>query len=746
MAHEVLFSNSYNGYIRQLRSFTTNAPRVNRANDHDDINNLGVDYTLGITGARPAGDILHVASEIGCPLTTHRATVVVPTAIGGAYQTNINDTVTWNSAARTITSDGSTDFTAAGVIAGDLIRVSNAATASNDKVFRVLTITGGSNHILTMNTLDSITNNDAADVIDIRPITGGTVFDVREDQPSGNTFIGWMMDEVEFMANDGSIWLFMRSGGSWAISDFAEWTMEGGHFTLLDERTVTRLVDLNENGAGADTITRSDYNGNFIRDGFVALGRVVVTGTTEDGTYTIVSVTAKTITLNIGDFTASDLAATATLKPVFEVSVDFATPANTITRTVGSWISDGYEAGGNITITDAVDGGNNSTFLVDTVTALVLTVDVGETIAAEIGDTITHLPNNGPLQVWTEHRYRWSNTSGSTGPVGQSLDSGELPPIPDANGNYTSEWVGIAPGDDVNNNPQAIYLGWQSQFTGSSKQNVEMRAFDAVSDSEFGALGNASPPTYIYLTLTPSAETYMTADGAHVTGFLDVNTSVTEWFYLGYGNIHGSANQHPRPVYCGGTGWESGGTRASSGDRYRFFQKGADFTGITGSLPKASSCCWMRWVDGTWYSVGTYHQNNSATVLNSSNLNVEMINWPYYSEGPINFLHNDDQSTFTGVEGTGNDNPSESSAFIRGLQATPPAITPLPNREYPLIPVVTYMVNPNNNIVSDFRNIYFIPGDGQATKNRVLQGGFTYIVGQNHDRTGQQDFSALRLA
>jgi hypothetical protein len=757
MAHETLFAHDYNGFLRQLRSFLTDSPRVNRANDHDDINNLGVAYELAAAGGpRPAGDILHVAAEVATPRTTHRGTVVVGTAAGGSYQSVIQNTVTFNTAARTITDDGGGDWSTAGVVVGDLIRIENAATAGNNGVFRVLSITNGgaTNDVITLNTLDTLAASDSADAIDVYPITGGSIFDVREDQPGGNNFIGWMMSSIEFMANDGSIWLYMRDGGSWAVNDYTEFTLERGAFSLHDNLDRQATVDMNENGAGADTITRNDYNGNFIRDGLVDGELVEVIGSTEDGVYTITALTAKTVTLNIGDFTADDLGVEVTLIPRKSVVVHFDdadlghSNKPTVIRTTGSWVTDGYQAGGLIEIADAVTGSNNGFFEIESIATDTIANDtliLVDAVTDGTSDTITHTPRNSILGKWTEHRYRWSATSGLTGGAANSLDSGELPPIPDANGNYTSEWVGIAPGDDPSNDPQTIYCGWQTQFSGSSVQNVEMRCFDAVSDSSFNSLGNASPPTYIYLTLSPSMELFMTGDGSHVTGFMDVNTSVAEWFYQGFGRVHGSQDQHPRPMFNGGISFSPTLDRTSSGTALEFFPNGvADDDATTTAIDPPDCSCWHRWVDGQWFPVRNRHRDNAGNTEGNNDTNTNMMTWPYhigasfptfpFDGGLQNFqLFNDAN------------HPNGRANFYDGLRATPTTITPNPNREYPLIPVTAVMVNPDYNIVADFRNIYMTPGTGQATKNRILQGGFTYIVGQNHEKTGQLDFAALRL-
>lgn len=754
MAHETLFSHDYNGFIRSLRAFLKDAPRVVRANDHDDIANLGVAYMLGGGGSRPAGDILHIAPEDTALRSVYRLVCAVGTAAGGSYQPNIADTVTFNTGARTITSDAGNDWAAAGVVVGDLIRIDDAVTAGNNGLFRVLSITNGgaTNDVITLNTLDTLAASDAADAINLRPITGGSIFEIREDFPGANNFIGWAMSSIECVSNDSRLWVYMRDGSSWAATDYAEFELERGAFSMHDSRSVLRVVSLNDNGGGADTITRLDYNGNFIRDGFVATDggavRVTGSGSGNDGTYPIVSLDGGTLTLTTGDLTATELDAEVTLLPTFSVQVDFAAAGRTITRSTGSWLDSGFQDGGQVEIADAVDGINNDMFDILTVTDTVITLVVGTTIADETGDTVTITPRNSVLQKWGEHRYRWSSSSGVTGTSAQSLDSGELPPVPDSDGNYTSEWVGIGPGDDVNNNPETIYCGWQSQFSGPNIQNVEQRVFDAVSDASFGGMGNASSPTYIYLTLNPSMDTFMSGDGSMVAGLIDVNTSVTEWFYSGFGDMHGTQAQHPRPMLQGGINWQSGGSRVGTGARYQFFPFGTDYTGTNDvNDAKVNSSAWHRWVDGQYLSAAIQHQSNGTQVFSPNQNNTELWNtmYPPASAGWSLDILNGGLDNFNPSNGDSTSNPSRNYTFTQALRSTPTTITPNPNREFPLIPCSLAMTKPQLAVVIDYRRIFHIPGAGQATKNRIIQGGKTYIVGQNHEKTGQQDFAALLL-
>jgi len=756
MAHEVLFSPNYNGFVRLVRAFLKDAPRVVRS-DHRDINNLGVDYTLSGGGARPAGDILHIAPETDALLGTYRSTCVQAGGLN-SYGTAVTPTVTFTAASRTIVRDTGS-WATDGFVAGELIRVvSGPVNAGNIGVFRVASITTTTNtdDTITLNALDTSLVDEAAVAITARPLGGGALFDVRYDPGSANTHLGWLASEQEFMAKDGTLWQFMRNGGNWAVNDFAEYELELGNFSLSEDRAVTATVTFNDNSPSADSITRNDYNGNFVRDGFVAGAAVEVTGSaSNDGRYLIDTVTASTITLDSGVALTDEGPVEVTLVPRFQVAVDFASGARTITRSVGSWVDDGFLAGGRIEVQDAVDAGNNGLFLIDSVTATVITLDATETLADETGDTIHATPRNVNLRAWTEHRYRWSATSGVTGPASQSLDSGELPPVPDADGNYTSEWVGIGPGNDPVNNPQTIYIGFQTQFTGTSKQNVEVRGFDIVSDSPFGGLGNASPPVYLYLTFSPSMETYMRGDGEMVAGFVDVNTAVAEWFYAGFIDVHATSVSHPRPIYVGGAGYEADDTRASSGAKLGFFP--SPVIENSGSDPKPGSA-YFRWVDGNWVNVGNNGVTSAGAESQLNDAAFRSFTWPYRTEtgldpdwfgadgaaitpsfGTINpdTINGD----FSGVQA----NPSQYLPFVAGMRPTPTTVTPVPDQRFGLLPVVLLMRNPAQAIVGDLRSVFHVTGTGQATKNRILEEGRVYIVGQNHEKTNVQDFAALEL-
>jgi hypothetical protein len=66
--------------------------------------------------------------------------------------------------------------------------------------------------------------------------------------------------------------------------------------------------------------------------------------------------------------------------------VAFATGPDTITRSTGSWLTDGYQVGGRVEVSNAEDVGNNGTFTITALTATVCTV-TGVTFTANLNDT-----------------------------------------------------------------------------------------------------------------------------------------------------------------------------------------------------------------------------------------------------------------------------------------------------------------------------------------------------------------------
>lgn len=138
------------------------------------------------------------------------------------------------------------------------------------------------------------------------------------------------------------------------------------------------------------TITRP--SGSFVTDLFEAGDTVVVSGAVDasnNGTKTIASVTALVMTLNEDLITQAADAGVTIVETVASgpITVDFNNVAETATRASGSFITDGFKAGGSVVIAGAVDAGNNGTKTLASVSALVLTFTAGGITDDEIGDT-----------------------------------------------------------------------------------------------------------------------------------------------------------------------------------------------------------------------------------------------------------------------------------------------------------------------------------------------------------------------
>ena len=122
---------------------------------------------------------------------------------------------------------------------------------------------------------------------------------------------------------------------------------------------------------GGNTITRTE--GSWIRDGFVADQFVTVTGSkaapTNNGTYKVLSVRAASLTIVETTLTNEDPANTFTVTAGPELNF-LDTNADTITRSVGSWIADGFMPGQTIKI--AGSARNDGSYEITGVTATTL--------------------------------------------------------------------------------------------------------------------------------------------------------------------------------------------------------------------------------------------------------------------------------------------------------------------------------------------------------------------------------------
>jgi hypothetical protein len=132
-----------------------------------------------------------------------------------------------------------------------------------------------------------------------------------------------------------------------------------------------------------DTITRS--GGSFVTDGFHNGGWVRITGSVSNNVQGVVaSVAALVLTLG-----SLDLVTEATVSGVTitcEQALTFGDNGgseDTITRSAGSWLEDGFRVGDSITITGSAS--NNVTKTITTLTATVLSVATGSFAAEVVG-------------------------------------------------------------------------------------------------------------------------------------------------------------------------------------------------------------------------------------------------------------------------------------------------------------------------------------------------------------------------
>lgn len=144
-----------------------------------------------------------------------------------------------------------------------------------------------------------------------------------------------------------------------------------------------------EVGASGDTITRS--SGSFISDGFEAGDTITVTGAVASAginnvTGVIASLTATVITLGTTDLVnegpISGVSITAETTLTF---AEVGATGDTITRSKGSWLTDGFRVGDKIVVTGTASNNITAVATLTAVTATVLTLDTDDLAAEVIG-------------------------------------------------------------------------------------------------------------------------------------------------------------------------------------------------------------------------------------------------------------------------------------------------------------------------------------------------------------------------
>lgn len=163
--------------------------------------------------------------------------------------------------------------------------------------------------------------------------------------------------------------------------------------------TGTPTITFLEVGATGDTITRNV--GSFIADGFAIGDWIVVTGSASNNIAgKITNVTALVLTLDTADLVnegpVSNVSIYATETITF---LEVGATGDTISRSSGSWLSDGFRIGDRITVAGTASN-NFSNALVTNVTALTITLDTQDLVNEVIGSTSVTLTKGETLSGW----------------------------------------------------------------------------------------------------------------------------------------------------------------------------------------------------------------------------------------------------------------------------------------------------------------------------------------------------------
>lgn len=159
-------------------------------------------------------------------------------------------------------------------------------------------------------------------------------------------------------------------------------------------------VTFAEVGATGDTITRS--TGSFVTDGFAAGMAIDVSGSGSNN-FTkakITAVSALVLTLDTQDLVAEGPVSSVTIVGSHGVTfAEVGATGDTITRSGGSWVADGFRAGDLITVA-STSSNNFASALVTAVTATVLTLDTQDLTAEFIGTKDVTLVGGELMSDW----------------------------------------------------------------------------------------------------------------------------------------------------------------------------------------------------------------------------------------------------------------------------------------------------------------------------------------------------------
>ncbi len=153
-----------------------------------------------------------------------------------------------------------------------------------------------------------------------------------------------------------------------------------------------------EVGGTGDTITRA--TGSWLADGFVVGDTITVTGTASNNvTGAIASLSATVITLGTTDLAAEVTSAGTVLGSPTLTFAEVGATGDTITRSRGSWLVDGFRVGDTLVVTGTASN-NVTSDAITGVTATVLTLGSTDLVAEEIKSTPVVIRSNETKAAW----------------------------------------------------------------------------------------------------------------------------------------------------------------------------------------------------------------------------------------------------------------------------------------------------------------------------------------------------------
>jgi hypothetical protein len=233
---------------------------------------------------------------------------------------------------------------------------------------------------------------------------------------------------------------------------------------------VTTAVFLSFVGS-TGTITRSA--GSFVGDGFVAGSTIIVNGTaSNNGIYTINTVTELVITVDITvDVLVDEGPVSASI-----TTASFVGSTGTIARSAGSFVADGFVAGSTIIVNGTA--ANNGTYTINTVTELVITVDITVDELVDEGPVSASITtalqaNGGSLNIQSrDGRYftvRYNGTNKVWDSQTDTIYSGSVQPLKSTgwvsitpDGNYIVNAAGFTPSPQIEHHSYPINHSTQS--------------------------------------------------------------------------------------------------------------------------------------------------------------------------------------------------------------------------------------------------------------------------------------------